>query len=1637
MEGRVNLDMADVRMYGENASTMTAAQAEADFAEMAGMLLFGETGVGYADPAGLSSVREYTQQVADMLAQTRGLAQSATQASDAQLQSQATTLADEMISQFDAIIAANPAAASYLPSTAAEQDIYRGSIGEAFLAMQDARNAFSDILSGNADAGDIAVAAASGLRAATTIMKALPLPPAAKSAANAVYMATFLVPGIVAAANGDGDPQELLTIALQTALSIASWGVTDYFFDYIAPIIVSAAVNALDGSEGPIDLSPTAISQGLIEAAVHDNGGTLPDWWYSATGSGSNSSSGNSAALDQAITISQSLNGVVDSLYASIAAQYGNADFYQELTLTLSPHLGPQEYVFARVGGSPRNPFFYASSDGGTNPWTMIQNSPLFQDGLLDGVNIFGYPVRSIHDGNALYVLETGTSVTSFSANYDTVYAYDGQSYNLLAGDDRFTLRQDADGRPGHNSANHYATAALTTVNGGEGTDILDLTLLTGAVQAGYTGDLVIDHNSVSYLTWNTPVTGIGNQQQILVHSGIETIIATDFRLIDMFNAAHGVEIITQDAGNATETAEIYGSQYGDTIIVDTARSSIAPNPIDPRFSYVDWINRNITVNAGDGHDYVAGEMINGTSYNGGNGIDTFEILLPDSRGTTHYTTSLDLESGVAWTHWWVDAAGYTWHRENRTDTSTVTNFEWAVGSATGDNIYALNSGSRIQGMGGHDNLVGRGGDDQLMGGAGNDAISGGEGTNRLEGGAGHDVITGGTQRDVILGGDGNDTINSNGGSDLIFGGTGNDVITTPSGTSEIDAGAGDDFVNTADGHDSVTLGSGNDAALTGTGNDTIHLGAGLDEVIAGDGDDVITDIYSTGSVWSRHSSIAPGSQFTTYPSHRNAVIDGGAGDDSLAITYGGGDIVFEDHATFNSANFSYDIITGTREAFTYTWVYDDPENPVPLEGTWQPVYRYQEVRNIEELVLNGANFTIDFISYADLQDDFWPSISGYNIHNRVETGDGNDTVTLGAGNDTFYVNLGSDRADGEEGSDTLDFSRLGSDVTVDLSNLTSDGSWTVDIRDTSGAVVSTDNFSGFENVTGTAAGEVITLDAGSNLIRGLGGNDTLRGGADLDSFAFGTDDGADLLPDIALGERLLFNGPVGTAAPSLARSGSVGSYDYVVSFGNTTVSFSSPDLLDLNATSTTTDGQTTWDMLLVEGALVANDDSGIGFEADEDTAFITGDVLANDTDPGETTAVVTSVDATSSGGASVTHVTGTGTFTYDPNGAFEHLSDGETATDTFTYTISDSGSSSSATVTVQVTGVNDAPVTVADTATAAEDASVDIDVLANDHDVDQSDILSIAGFSNGANGVVTQNADGTLRYTPNADFNGADSFTYTVSDGHVTREETVNITVTPVADAIVTQEDAVNLTVLNGNRTIDVNPLANDTHVDGTLSISTIGQPTNGTAVLNNDGTVRYTANDGFSGVDTFSYNVISTSGAVATETVTVNVQANQAPVVNGHYRYQGTEETPFTFDPLPYAYDPNGDPLTVTFAEEYFWDRSTVVLNADGTITVTPHDNYNGYVDILVTVSDGELSTTGWYTIEFLNTQDAPIGVDDHIQINPGVTTWMNVLANDPDPDGSFPASKWKCAISQGSPLWAIQQAMPRQKCPSMVCR
>jgi uncharacterized repeat protein (TIGR01451 family) len=173
------------------------------------------------------------------------------------------------------------------------------------------------------------------------------------------------------------------------------------------------------------------------------------------------------------------------------------------------------------------------------------------------------------------------------------------------------------------------------------------------------------------------------------------------------------------------------------------------------------------------------------------------------------------------------------------------------------------------------------------------------------------------------------------------------------------------------------------------------------------------------------------------------------------------------------------------------------------------------------------------------------------------------------------------------------------------------------------------------------------------------------------------------------------------------------------------------------------------------------------------------------------------------------------------------------------------------------------------------EDTPIAITLSGGDPQGDPLTFAIAAGPSRGA----LSGTPPDLTYTPGANFNGADSFTFTVSDGSATSEPaTVAIAVSAVNDP----PTAIGDTATTIRRTpVAIAVLANDRDVDGDVLAVTGATPgSNGTTVVNLDGTVTYTPAAAFTGIDGFSYTIADGRGGTATARVAVTVRKPMADV-------------------------------------------------------------------------------------------------------------------------------------------------------------
>ena len=394
-------------------------------------------------------------------------------------------------------------------------------------------------------------------------------------------------------------------------------------------------------------------------------------------------------------------------------------------------------------------------------------------------------------------------------------------------------------------------------------------------------------------------------------------------------------------------------------------------------------------------------------------------------------------------------------------------------------------------------------------------------------------------------------------------------------------------------------------------------------------------------------------------------------------------------------------------------------------------------------------------------------------------------------------------------------------------------------------------------------------------------------------------------------------------------------------------------------------------------------------FTVNEDSTTIFT-VLANDNDPEGHTLTIISVDdpqhgATSTSGSIVTYIPD---FNYH-------------GPDLFTYTITDGhGGTDQASVSVTVNPVNDPPNAVDDTASVAEDTSNNqINVLTNDIDID-GDTLSITGVSIPSHGTATYTSS-FVRYSPSSNYNGLDSFTYTISDGQSgTDTANVTVTVTPVNDQPVANDDTA--TVNEDSTGNQINVLANDGDIDNDpILVSGVIQPTHGTVTFTIS-TVFYTPNSNYNGGDTFTYTIIDGYGGMDTATVTVTITPlNDPPDALDDTTTVAEDSSNNQINVRINDIDIDGDTLSITGVSTPTHGTATYTASY---VFYSPSSNYNGPDSFTYTLSDGHAGTdTATVIVTVTPVNDPPVANDDTATvIEDSLNNNINVRANDIDIDG-----------------------------------
>ncbi|WP_423251982.1 tandem-95 repeat protein [Vibrio alginolyticus] len=334
----------------------------------------------------------------------------------------------------------------------------------------------------------------------------------------------------------------------------------------------------------------------------------------------------------------------------------------------------------------------------------------------------------------------------------------------------------------------------------------------------------------------------------------------------------------------------------------------------------------------------------------------------------------------------------------------------------------------------------------------------------------------------------------------------------------------------------------------------------------------------------------------------------------------------------------------------------------------------------------------------------------------------------------------------------------------------------------------------------------------------------------------------------------------------------------------------------------------------------------------------------------------------------------GDGTYTLTPDADFN----GDI---TFTFDVSDGDDVVSTNLELLVSPVNDAPEPQDQAFTIGEDGVLtftDADLLTGATDIEGDD-LSVEGVTyTGADGVLTDNGDGTYSFAPNENFNGDVNCTFDVSDGTDTVTANIDVSVTPENDPPVAGSTAYTVHEDNSITISNEQLLANSSDIEGEVAIDSVSYSGNdGVLEINGDGTYTFSPNENFSGEVSLDVVVVDEEGATDSTTAGITVIEVNDPPIAGPTAYTIDEDQVLTFSEsqvLLNASDVEGDVELVGIS--YDGPDGIFSVNGDGTCSFAPNENFNGQVQLDVTIRDEDGAEVDTYiTVDVLPINDAPV--------------------------------------------------------------
>jgi len=336
---------------------------------------------------------------------------------------------------------------------------------------------------------------------------------------------------------------------------------------------------------------------------------------------------------------------------------------------------------------------------------------------------------------------------------------------------------------------------------------------------------------------------------------------------------------------------------------------------------------------------------------------------------------------------------------------------------------------------------------------------------------------------------------------------------------------------------------------------------------------------------------------------------------------------------------------------------------------------------------------------------------------------------------------------------------------------------------------------------------------------------------------------------------------------------------------------------------------------------------------------------------------------------------------TYTPNKEFS-------GTDSFTFAVSDGTEESDpAEIHITIYAINDPPAANAQSVNVDEDNSLEITLTGSDA---ENDVITFRIINGTAYGTLTGEPP-TLTYTPNLNYNGGDSFTFTINDGVSDSEPaTVTIMINPVNDPPVANPQTV---VTDEDKPVSITLTGSDP--DGNvITFEVVNNPLNGT-VLGTTSIVTYRPNPDFNGTDKFTFIAKDFFLKSEPAEVIINVSPVNDPPTADSLSLTIEEDTPINVTLT--GKDIDGDEIAFKLISQ---PRNGTLSGEIPNLIYTPNANFYGDDSFTFSVSDGTVeSQPATVSINITPVNDPPTANSQEIETKPNIPVTIILTGVDVD--------------------------------------